>query len=156
MIRPGIQPCLGIAAAPNLSGLTRRLPRRSLRVAGLVGVVLVLSLVDLLLTLIYATQIGLIEDNPLARAIMRSGGTGLVTLWKVLTVGFTAFVLLRFRRRGIAEAAAVVCALVMTWLTIHWFQYIETSAELTSALHDMDFYGQGHWITLADTPPDGS
>ncbi|MBK7403295.1 MAG: hypothetical protein IPJ41_01345 [Phycisphaerales bacterium] len=132
--------------------MTRRLPRRSLRVAGLVGIVLVLSLVDLLLTLIYATQIGLIEDNPLARAIMHLGGPWLVIAWKVLTVGFAAGVLIRFRRRGVAEIAAVVCAAVMTWLTVHWFAYIDTSAQLTAALHEMEFYGQGHWVTMADAP----
>lgn len=152
MNRPGIQPALGIAAltAPRWTG---RLPRRSLRVAALVGIILVLSLTDLLLTLTYVTEVGLIEDNPVARGVMRTGGAGLLVFWKLLSVGFAAGVLLRFRKRGVAELAAVFSAGVMVWLTARWVDYIETSAMLTPALAEMEVHGQGHWVTLSEADP---
>jgi hypothetical protein len=122
-------------------------------VAALVGIILVLSLADLLLTLTYVLHIGLIEDNPLARRVIETGGPALLIFWKLASVGFAAGVLLRFRTRRVAEIGAVLCAVVMVWLTTRWVQYIEMSPELTPALADMDRIGGGHWVTLAEVEP---
>lgn len=116
---------------------------------GLLAIVLTLSLIDLVLTLTYVMEIGLIEDNPLAREIIRIGGPALLIAWKLATTGFACGVLLAVRRRGIAEAAAVLCTLVMIWLTARWVGYIEASAELSSAVHEMETLGQGGWVTAA-------
>lgn len=150
MNRPGIRPALGIASL-RMPTLAERLPRRSVRVAALVGVILILSLADLALTLTYVLHVGLIEDNPLARVVMQGGGPRALIAWKLLSIALAAAILLRFRGRGVAEAGAIFSAIVMVWLTARWVQYIDTSAELTPALAEMDLYGQGHWVTLVET-----
>ncbi|HZW11034.1 MAG TPA: DUF5658 family protein [Phycisphaerales bacterium] len=150
MLRPGISPAMGFAALRVPNPLAGRLPRRSVRVVGLVGIILALSLMDLMLTLTYVMEIGLIEDNPLARRVMQAGGPGLLIAWKLLSVGFAGWVLLRYRSRGVAELAAVFSAGVMVWLTARWVGYIETSALLTPALAEMEIHGQGHWVTLSE------
>lgn len=129
------------------------MPRRPARVVALVGIILALSLVDLLLTLTYVLHVGLIEDNPVARTVIEIGGPGLLIVWKLVSVGFGAGVLLRFRGRGCSEVAAVLCACVMVWLTARWVQYIDMSPELTPALADMDRIGGGNWVTLAEVEP---
>ncbi len=150
---PGIQPTAGLAA-PSPSGLARRVPSRSTRVTAMVAVILALSLVDLLLTLTYVLHIGLIEDNPVARGVMQTGGPGLLIFWKLLSVGFAGGVLLRFRTRGTAEAAAALCACVMVWLTARWVGYIDASAGLTGAIDQMDHVSQGNWVTLVEVEPE--
>lgn len=158
MNRPGIQPALGVAECRVpyrlRAGLARRTPRRSIRVSVLVGVILALSLTDLALTLIYVTEIGLIEDNPAARAVLRTGGPALLVAAKLASVGFAAGVLLWARRRGVAEVAALFGALVMAWVTARWIGYIETSAELTASLEEWQEHSQGAWMTTAEVLTD--
>ena len=132
------------------------MPSRSLRVSALVAAILALSLVDLILTLTYIMEIGMIEDNPIARVIISTGGPALLIAWKILTVGFASTVLLLARKRHITEVAAIFGMLVMVWLTIHWVQYIEASAKLTCATQEMDRLGQGHWVSAADTDLSGT
>jgi hypothetical protein len=158
MNRPGIQPALGVAECRVpyrlRAGVARRMPRRSVRVGVLVGVILALSLADLALTLVYVTEIGLIEDNPLAREVLRAGGPGLLVVAKLGSVGFTTGVLFWARRRGIAELAALFGALVMGWVTARWIGYIETSAQLTATMEEWEHHSQGAWMTTAEVETD--
>jgi hypothetical protein len=132
---------------PPAQAAVLRIPGRPLRVAMLVAAVAVLSLVDLVLTLTFILEIGLIEDNPIARALLGWGGPAMLVVWKVITAGFATTVLFWARRHAIAEVAAIFGAIVMIWLTARWVQYIETSAQLSSAVHEMEALGQGGWVT---------
>lgn len=158
MNRPGMQPALGFADCWAFQrvhiALARRLPGRPRRVLVLLGVILALSLADLALTLTYVTEIGLIEDNPMARMVLRAGGPALLIAAKLGSVGFSAGVLLWARRRGIAEAAAVLGAVVMIWVTARWIGYIETSSELTASLEEWEHHSQGAWMTTAGVESD--
>lgn len=84
-----------------------------------------MSIADLVLTLTYLTSVGLIEANPLARAIMRLGSPELLTLWKILSVGLAASILVALRRTRSGEFGAWVCAAVLVWLSGQWVLYNE-------------------------------
>lgn len=136
------------------TALWGRLPRRSARVAVLLGIILVLSLADLVLTLTYVMEIGLIEDNPIARLVLRTGGPWMLIAAKLASVGFTLGVLFWARKRGIAEVAAVVGTIVMIWVTLRWVGYIDASAQLSASLEDMEHHSQGAWVTMTEAQTD--
>ncbi len=141
---------MGIASCRLPEAVVRRIPGRSRRVVVLLGVILVLGLADLVLTLIYVMEIGLIEDNPIARLVLETGGPGSLVVGKLASVGFTIGVLFWVRTRGIAEVAAVFGAVVMIWVTARWMGYIETSAHLTASLEEMEFHSNGAWMSLVE------
>ena len=120
----------------------------------MLGVILVLSIADLVLTLIYVMEIGLIEDNPIARLVLETGGPLLLVLAKLGSVGFTIGVLSWARKRGIAELAAVFGLIVMIWVTARWVGYIEASSQLTASLEEMEYHSQGAWMTMAEVETD--
>lgn len=157
MNRPGIQPALGVAECRvpyRLRAAAQRLPGRSARVVALLGIILSLSLADLALTLTYVTEIGLIEDNPVARMVLHAGGPGLLIAAKLGSVGFATAVLFWARRRAFAEGAALFGALVMIWLMARWIGYIDTSAELTASIEEWEHHSQGAWMTTAGVGTD--
>ena len=105
------------------------------RVLVLVAVIVALSIVDLCFTINWATSVGMVESNPLARSLMRSADCPWVlALWKVLTAGLGVGIFIATRRRWQAEVGAWLCALVMVWLTVRWLQYNAYMTDLTSAL----------------------
>lgn len=116
----------------------------------MLAVIVALSLIDLLLTLIYVTEIGLIEDNPVARLIMQVGGAPLLVVAKIASVGFCSGILFWARRRGIAEVAAAFGMLVLVWLTIRWLGYMHVFSNVVASLEELEHHGQGAWVTLAD------
>ncbi|MFG0260432.1 MAG: DUF5658 family protein [Phycisphaerales bacterium JB041] len=120
--------------------------------AFLLAIIVVLSLLDLLLTLIHVTEIGLIEDNPVARFVLATGGPRLLIAAKLASVGFCTGVLFWARRRGFAELAAVFGAVVLVWLTIRWGSYIQVFAGVSASMEELEHHGQGAWVTLAEVP----
>ncbi len=120
----------------------------------MLGVILVLSIADLVLTLTYVMEIGLIEDNPIARLVLQTGGPVLLVVAKLSSVGFTIGVLFWARKRGIAEVAAVIGAVVMIWVTGRWVGYIEASVHLTATIEEMEHHSQGAWMMLAEVETD--
>lgn len=100
-------------------------PARSRRVGLLLGAVLIISMADLDMTLAYAASGGMIESNPLARAVMTYGSSGMLALWKVLSVVLCVWILFRARARRSAEIATWVCFLALVWLTFRWQRYNE-------------------------------
>jgi hypothetical protein len=96
---------------------------RSLRVVCLLAAVAVMSLTDLALTLNYATTVGMMEVNPIARAVMNTGSPMVLTLWKVCTAGLGVLVLFLLRRHQRAELGAWLCFGVMAWLCVHWQRF---------------------------------
>ncbi len=133
-----------------------RRPTRSHRVLLWVAVIAALSLIDLGLTMIYIMEIGLIEDNPIARMMIQMGGPWLLVAWKVATAGFACSVLIAAREHRVAEVGAVFGMIVMVWLTMHWIAYIEMSARLTCAASEMDRLGQGHWVSVSAGDANGT
>jgi hypothetical protein len=94
------------------------------RVGLLLLAITIMAGADLALTLNYITSIGMVELNPVARAVMSLGSTTAVVIWKVALTAFTVGVLFGLRRRAIAEVATWACATVMVLLSMHWLNFI--------------------------------
>lgn len=122
---------------------------RSIRVTVLLAAVLVMSMADLLLTLIYVTQAGLLESNPLARMVMRDSGVEGVVIWKLLTVGLATFIFYMARKRLSGELGLVVSCAVLGWLMIHWTTYIDEVHTITPVLNAEMCADSVGWVSTA-------
>lgn len=97
-----------------------------------------MSLADLSMTLIHATSIGMQEENPIARVLMRHGGICSICIWKGGTVAIGVFILWRLRRHACAEIGAWVCFAILAALCFHWAGYNAQIAGLTSEVLSLD------------------
>ena len=124
---------------------------RSKRVVVLVIGVVLMSLGDLYMTLQHLTQFGMLEENPLAHAIMQYGSSNGLIAWKLSTILVAAGILLWARRRFAAEAGALFCCCVMTWLTVRWIDYSQHLTSITRDADEMVMTDDHRWISL---PPE--
>lgn len=108
--------------------------RRALRVTLLLVAVALMSLGDLYMTMTHLTGVGMMEDNPLARAIMSYNSPGLLAAWKLASVTLALSILFWARRTRHGEWAAWFCAGVLAWLTVRWVRYSDDLASLTPAI----------------------
>ena len=112
----------------------RNVPARSRRVAILLVAVMIISLADLDMTLAYAASGGMIEANPLARAVMSYGSSGVLAVWKIASVALCVGILFRTRSRRSAEIATWACFLVLVWLSFRWEKYNEQMPLIASTV----------------------
>lgn len=131
----------------------RRLERwvagRARRVVLLLAAVLLMSLGDLYMTLTYLLNVGLLEWNPIARAVMVLDMPGLLIGWKVASLGLGLGILYWARRSRNGELGAWVCFAVLSWLTVHWALYNAEIKELTPAIAEMGSLRDHRWVTMA-------
>lgn len=100
--------------------------RRARRVTLLVLGIIVLSLVDLAITLAYLRANWMMEANPLAAYIIRSTNSPWVlAAFKCCTVGICAALLLHLRRFRSGEIAAWCGIGVLTVMAIMWHAYAD-------------------------------
>lgn len=139
------------ATAPGAIAAPRRVvtdASRGRRVWMLLAAVLIMQLNDLHWTLWYMRTIGLVELNPVARAIALSwGGEGLVAL-KAATFGLSAAILLSLRRRAAAERGAWVCVAALGLLTIHWLRYHAHAPKLACLAGDALLGGEAQIMLI--------
>jgi hypothetical protein len=118
------------------------LGRRPFRVVLLGSLIAAMSLIDLYLTLLYLTNSGMSEANPLARAIIAYQSPAVLAIWKALTVSLCVGILYLVRDRRSAEWGAWVGAVVLALLMAHWTRYIDHkmgwAAEFQTAGADID------------------
>ena len=120
--------------------------RRAQRVILALIAVLLMSLADLGLTITYATSIGMVEKNPVARAVMAWNSPAALAAWKCSTVFVGVAILFALRRYRRAEVGAWVCVAALLALSFHWVEYNQTimsvlpaAAELAHVNHDPRF-----------------
>ncbi|MCX5691049.1 MAG: DUF5658 family protein [Planctomycetota bacterium] len=140
---------LGLQTASVTKGLW--FGSRECRVVTLLVAVALISIGDLAMTLTYATSVGMMEVNPLARLVMSFDSPWLVVAWKLLTAGFGITVIAMLRSRGIAEIAAWISFAAMLVLLVHWINFnthiVSYTDELTS-LYGSDAYC---WVQMTAT-----
>lgn len=124
--------------------------RRTARLVGLLAVLCVLSLVDLWLTVTFATSVGMLESNPVARAVMALGCPNLLALWKIGCVGVACGFLFYARESRWSEPAAWFCVMVLVWLTLRWTAYIGEMDQLTALLGNAAMIGDPKWVVMGD------
>lgn len=140
------------AAVPLFSGSRPRadpgqwLSSRAARVSVLVGVIVVLSLADLYLTLLYLRSVGMGEANPLAHLIMTYCSVEALAAWKILTVVLASTILVKLRKVRSAEIGAWTCAIGLCVLTVHWYRYSREVSQLTPVIHAMASIESAQWM----------
>lgn len=117
---------------------TTRIESESARAArmrrlGLAMIALTLmGLADLYCTLAYMTTSGMIELNPVARAMVSIGDAPQLILFKIFTMTLSCGALFLARDHRRAEPAAWVCTAVMLVLTLHWTSFNKSAPGFTN------------------------
>jgi hypothetical protein len=109
-----------------------------------------MSIVDLDMTLVYARNTGMVENNPIARQIMSTGSAGLLVVWKFITVSIAVGLLHRVRRHVSGELGAWLCMAVLLWLTQHWVKYTEEIAVLQCAVTSPAVRADPKFVMIGD------
>lgn len=105
---------------------------RAWRVNLLLVASLILALGDLWMTLSFATNMGMLEANPIARLVMVTGSTPGIVVWKLATTLLGLGILFRLRHTRHAEIGAWIVFAALTALSIHWLNYTTLVASLGS------------------------
>lgn len=113
-----------------------------------VGVV-VLSLADLLVTLLHLGSHGMMEANPIAAWIIgHTGSVWLLAAFKAGTVAVCVGLLYRVRRHVEGEVASWCAIVILAIVSFHWYQYTRE----TDGLMDLELARQGaygaDWLIL--------
>lgn len=138
---------------PTTTGTGEGLNGRSLRVGALLSVVLVLSLVDLSLTIQHLTTVGFAESNPIASWLIRvTRSTAVLALYKLVTVLVAVGGLFVVRRHRIAELASWGAAALLIALCWRWQVYATTVAESLTPLAQLSAPLDPDWIRLDGNP----
>lgn len=140
-LSPGLRSLfrVGDAATPNA---------RAFRVGVLLGATVLMALGDLYMTLTFARSVGMLELNPIGRALMGCESPLAVVLFKLATTMFGASVIYWARRRRGAEVAAWLVCGALAALTIHWILYSRGMAELTPEVASMAMVGDPRWVQM--------
>ena len=98
--------------------------KRSERVIWLLAGVVLLSLVDLFLTLTYLTSVGMSEGNPIAVWLLhKTNSVWLLAAYKMMTVAICVSLLFLNRRKRQSELASWCAMCILIALSIWWNQY---------------------------------
>lgn len=148
---PGGLPACG-AVGGRVAGTPEELAKaaRGIRVALLGAAVVVMSLVDLYITLLYLDAVGLAEENPLARAVMSQGSPGLLAGWKIVTLLPALLVFFVYRSRASVEALAWAACVVLALVTLRWGQYADETDLLMASMPAFEQGADHRWVTVTD------
>ncbi len=119
---------------------------RARRVVLLVGAVVLLSVGDLLATMMCLRSMGMQEINPVAEFIIRHNSTAGLILFKFGSVMASVSLLLLIRHRRQGEIGAWIALLILTVLTGYWYVYSDQLYHSTSngLLWDLDDHPDWH------------
>ncbi len=129
----------------------RRFPLswRDARFVCILLAIVFMSLADLTMTLVHATSIGMVEENPIARILMRYGGICSICAWKAGTVAVGIFILWRIRRFPTAEIGAWICFVILAALCFHWARYNTQVSQLTNEILSLEKSHQApDWVVM--------
>lgn len=125
-------------------------PPRTIRIAMLAGMLVVMSLLDLYITLLYLGSVGLAEENPFARIVISHGSPTLLAGWKILTVLPTILVVFHYRRRRAAEVLAWIACAVLLGVMLRWVQYADQTDLLLISLPALEEGADSRWVRLGN------
>jgi hypothetical protein len=124
---------------------------RARRVCLLLCAALMMGAYDLALTLTYATSVGMIEVNPLARAIMLGYNSPLaLTIWKLATMALSAWIIYRVRHRRLGEFAAWVSFFVLLTLCLHWVRYVGEAKAFAEEYHMLATMDSARFVVMGE------
>lgn len=151
-IAGGVAPTdqIGQVAEQSLSWISRVLSdqARRIRVVSLLVAIFAMSMGDLYMTVTYASQVGMIEMNPLARALMQGESHAPIIIFKLATVTLATMLLFKVRQTRVGELACWAGMVGLLWLTIRWAEYNKAMEELTPAIHTLANVEPGSWVEM--------
>lgn len=101
---------------------------RSRRVLVLIGAIIILSTVDLLITLFHLQSIGMAEGNPLAAYLIRTTGSAwALAVFKGFTVVVCATLLYSTRRDIRGEIASWMAVVILVGVLVMWHFYTQAT-----------------------------
>ncbi len=121
---------------------------RSTRVMLLAFALVVMSLVDLSITLTYLQGTGLAEENPFARIVMSHGSAELLAGWKVMTILPTVIVLLMYRKKFSAELLGWIACGILLLVSVRWIQYADATEVIAESMPALEGGIDHRWVTL--------
>jgi hypothetical protein len=149
--RPGKAACLWSRIAGCGGESNTPTHRRAFRVTLLLFACVLMSFLDLELTLMFARSVGMYEINPIARAIMVSTGSALAVIgFKLATVAFACAVLYWARHRRSSEIATWLCFATLLTLSIRWLDYGKNVSELTPTYDRVAEVDAAGWVKMDD------
>ena len=124
---------------------------RSHRVLCLLAGLWLINVFDLILTLISYREGLLHEANPVA-AVVLARGPGAVCFFKCVLVAIGSFILIRYRRRMLAEFTAASLLIIYAVVAVQWkWCYELYELAHTGSVSNSDLVQVGAWATGA--PP---
>jgi uncharacterized membrane protein YhaH (DUF805 family) len=121
---------------------------RARRVVFLLAATALMCLGDLALTLTYTTSMGMVETNPIARAVMANNSPLFVVLWKLATMVLGLGILFWARRVRAAETAAWLCFFIMVALCLHWLSFATVVSGLPSDYAQLASLDDPRWVSM--------
>jgi hypothetical protein len=124
---------------------------RPRRVVILLLSIVLLSTVDLVITVINLRTVGMIEVNPIAHYIVSTTQSATaLAFYKVFTVVVCVALLYRLRHSVQCELAAWFCVVVLAALACYWGIYSDRAHDPTNLWLRQNQVTHDNWLTLAD------
>lgn len=131
---PAPQPTTARSGVDAAVGCPGRISWHDARFFCILASIVIMSLADLTMTLLHFTGVGMVEENPVARLLMRYGGVCSLCAWKAGTVTIGVFILWKIRNFRAAEVGAWLCFVVLAALCMHWAIYNSQVSGLTTEI----------------------
>lgn len=121
---------------------------RSRRVLVLISAIIILSTVDLLITLFHLQSIGMVEGNPLAAYLIRSTGSAwALALFKGLTVAVCVTLLYSTRQDMRGEIASWLALVILVGVLVMWHFYTQAT-DNPEVVRIAQFLNGEDWLIL--------
>jgi Na+/phosphate symporter len=124
--------------------------RRAFRVIALIAAIVVLSIADLHMTLMFLRGVGMSEGNPIARWIISHNSGELLIVYKLGLVALGCFLFYAARRTRLAEVGCWFCFAMLIWLTMQWASYATEMADVPAGWHLIAGVEGYNWVRLND------
>ena len=137
------------AVFASILPMMRTRPRR---VIVLAISIMMMSAVDLYLTLLYVTNTGMNEMNPFARAMMSYQSPSVLAIWKLTTVALSLGILILIRTKRSAELGAWVGCFVLGWLMMHWVHFVHETRDISLQIVQELATTDPTWVVIEAAP----
>jgi len=123
---------------------------RGRRVTLLVFAMALMGLADLGLTLTYMSTVGMLEANPIARAMIDVGGPRQLVMFKLFTIALSGGILYLLRRHRAAEVCAWLSCAGLLLLCVHWTSYNASLAAAGASIDLGILATDARWVHFTD------
>lgn len=121
---------------------------RGRRVMLLLSLVAILSVGDLLVTMIFLGSTGMVELNPLAAYMIRNQSAAGLVCFKLGSVLMSVSILLMIRHTRRGEIAAWIAACILVALMFHWSRYTEGAEAFANTRFLEMTQEMEEWVTM--------